>query len=425
MKYTSKKLPNSIVEVEANLDHQEFLNYYQPIYDQALSSVHLKGFRPGTAPKDLADKALDKEKIFHEAVAKAAQSVLKEINEDNNWQFIDQPKIEVLDNDPLNNKGLNFKATLTVFPEVKLGDYRKIAKKIIKENTKEISVSEKEIEDSIKWILNSRSKLIRANKSAEKGDVLDIDFAGFADGKALDGTSGKADSFVLGEGKFIPGFEKNLLGHKEGDVVEFTVTFPGDYWKEDMHNKKVDFKVNVHGVFNRELPELTDEFVKTLGKFESVADLNKNVREGMTKEKIEKQKDRNRLKIIEEIIKDSKIELPEIMVNRTLDGMVAEFQAYSGMAKTLKLEKNDEDKIRKGFEERAKNSVASNLVFYQIAKDEHLEPNPEEVEVEASQFLKANTSLKDKNIDPQRVYDYSYGIVQNRKVFEYLELLNK
>ncbi len=424
MKYTSKKLPNSMVEAEVVLDHQEFLEYYQPVYDQALSAVHLKGFRPGTAPKDLADKALDKEKIFHEAVAKAAQSVLKEINEENNWQLIDQPKIEVLENDPLNNKGLKFKATLTVFPEVKLSDYKKIAKKAIKENSKEISVSEKEVEDSIKWVLNSRSKLTRANKLAEKGDVLDIDFAGFADGKALDGTSGKADSFVLGEGKFIPGFEENLLGHKEGDAVEFAVTFPGDYWKEDMRNKKVDFKVNIHGVFNRELPELTDEFVKTLGKFESVEDLKKNVREGMAKEKTDKEKERVRLKIIDQIIKNSKIELPEIMVSRTLDGMVSEYKAYSGMAKTLKPEKElEEDKVRKGFEEKAKNSVASNLVFYQIAKDENLEPKPEEVEAEASQFLKANASLKDKNIDPQRLYDYSYGIVQNRKVFEFLESL--
>ena len=280
------------------------------------------------------------------------------------------------------------------------------------------------MEDSIKWILNSRAKLVRANKSAEKGDVLDIDFAGFADGKALDGTSGKADSFVLGEGKFIPGFEENLLGHKEGDTVEFTVTFPGDYWKEDMRNKKVDFKVNVRGVFNRELPELTDEFVKTLGKFESVENLRKNVREGMAKEKSYKEKECVRLKIIEGIIKDSKIELPEIMVSRTLDGMVAEFQAYSGMAKTLKPKKElEEDKVRGSFEEKAKNSVASNLIFYQIAKDENLEPKPEEVEAEAGEFLKTNASLKDKNIDPQRLYDYSYGIVQNRKVFEYLESL--
>src|SRR3989344_1570224 len=103
MKHTSKNLKNSMFELEVELEHKEFLDYYQPIYDQALSAVHLKGFRPGTAPKDLADKALDKEKIFHDAVAKAAQSVLKEINEDNNWQFIEQPKIEVLENDPINN----------------------------------------------------------------------------------------------------------------------------------------------------------------------------------------------------------------------------------------------------------------------------------------------------------------------------------
>ena len=144
----------------------------------------------------------------------------------------------------------------------------------------------------------------------------------------------------------------------------------------------------------------------------------------MAKEKTDKEKEQVRLKIMEEIIKNSKIELPAIMVDRTLDGMVSEYKAYSNMAKTLKPEKElEEDKVRKTFEERAKNSVASNLVFYQIVKDENLEPKPEEVEAEVSQFLKADASLKSKNIDPQRLYDYSYGIVQNRKVFEYLESL--
>lgn len=434
MKHTSKNLKNSKYELDVVLDQKEFLEYYQPIYDKALSETHLKGFRPGTAPKEMAEQAVNKEKVFEEAVHKAVSSTLKTVAEENDWQLIDQPKIEVLpslDSPSLSRRGgesptgLKYKAIITVFPEVKLGDYKKTVKKIIDAEKKEIKIEEKEIADTLKWILNSRAKLIRVNKIAEKGDVLDIDFAGFSEGKALDGTSGKADSFVLGDGKFIPGFEENLLGRKGGDEAEFTVTFPNDYWKEDMRNKKVDFKVKVHGVFKRELPELTDEFAKTLGKFENAEELKKNIREGMLKEKTEKENERVRLKLMDQIIKIAELDLPEIMLNKTLDGMVQEYKNYSAVSYKNGDKKTEESEteIRKKLDDKARNSVATNLVLYQIAKDEHLEPAREEVEEDVNKFLRSMRPEQAKNVDPQKLYDYSYGVVQNRKVFEFLESL--
>lgn len=421
MKYTSKKLPNSVVELEAILDHKEFLNYYQPVYDQAVSAVELKGFRPGAAPKDLSDKAIDKEKVFNEAAVRATRDSLKEITAENSWQLINQPMVEVLETNPKDNIGLKFKATITVFPEVKLGNYKKIAKKVLSEK-KSVKVEEKEIEETIKWVLNSRAKLARANHPAEKGNLVDIDFTGFLDGKPLDGASGKADGFILGEGKFVPGFEDNLYGRKEGDKPEFSVNFPEDYWKEDLRGKKIDFKVEIKGIFDRQVPELNDDFVKSLGKFENAENFKKNIRDGITKEKENKEKERLRLKIMEEIIKDSKIELPEIMVNRTLDDMAAD---YKNFLKSSSSNKNSfkEDDIRKNLEEKAKNSVATNLVLYQISKAEHLEPTAAEVETEANEFLKNNRFDKKEKIDQQKINDYSYGIAQNRKVFEYLESL--
>ena len=215
MKFTEKKLKNSSFELEVTLAHQEFLDYYQPIFDDALGKVHLKGFRPGTAPKEMASKAVDKEQVFEEAVRRAVQATLKEAAEEKEWQIIDQPRIEVLES----KEGLKYKATITVFPQVALGDYKKQVVKVLQAEKKEVNVGEKEIEDTLKWIRNSRAKLTRVNREAATGDVLDIDFAGTADGKPLDGASGHADSFVLGDGKFVPGFEENLTGHKEGDSV--------------------------------------------------------------------------------------------------------------------------------------------------------------------------------------------------------------
>ena len=416
MKYTSKKLPDSVVEVEVNLDHQEFLEYYQPVYDAALSAVHLKGFRPGAAPKEMADKAVDKEKVFHEAVSKAAREALREITQDNSWQLIDQPKIEVLDSE----KGLKFKAAVSVFPEVKLGDYKKISKKLFSEK-KPILTTDKEVEDSIKWVLNSRAKLTRVNRETKNGDVVDVDFSGKAGGKDLDGATGKSDSFVLGEGKFIKGFEENLIGCKEGEHLEFSVNFPNDYWKKELQNQKVDFKVDLKSVFNREIPELTDDFAKTIGKFENVEALKTSVKEGINKEKNGKENERLRLKILEEIVKNSKIELPEIMVSRTLDNMVSEYRQYEAMNPSKELKTDGE--IRKNLEAKAKNSVATNLVLYEIAKIEKLEPASEEVEAEANQLVKNLPKNQTKGLDIRQIYDYSYGVVQNRKVFEYLESL--
>lgn len=411
MKYTSKKLPNSVVEVEVVLEHKEFLNYYQPVYDAALSAVHLKGFRPGTAPKEMAEKAVDKEKVFNEAVSKAVRDNLQEITKENNWQLVDQPKIEVLESE----QGLKFKATIVVFPEVKLGDYKKIAKKVFAER-KPVSATDKEAEDGIKWILNSRAKITRVSREARNGDLIEIDFSGTIEGKLLDGAAGKSESFILGEGKFIKGFEENLVGHKEGEHLEFCVNFPRDYWKEDLRDKKVDFKVDTKGVFERELPELTDDFVKSLGKFENAAAFKTSVREGMTKEKIDKENERLRIKILEEIAKNSVIELPAIMVNRTLDNLVTEYE-------NLLRGKSDKEQVRKNLEEKAKNNVATNLVLYEIAKREKLEPTPEEVEAETNRLVKNLPKNQARDIDLRRIYDYSYGIVQNRKVFEYLESL--
>src|SRR3989338_11577560 len=269
MKYTHKKLPDSVIELEATLSHQDFLNYWQPAYDKALSSVQLKGFRPGTAPKDLAGQAVDKEKVFEEAATNAVRATLKEISLENDWQLIDQPRVEIMDSQSPTDADFKLKAICTVFPKINLADYKKIANKINSQTPKEITVDEKEVAKTIDWVRNSRAKLTRVNREAKLGDVADVGFSGFLDGKSLDGASGKADRFFLGEGKFIPGFEEHIIGHKEGDHIAFAITFPADYWKEDLRNKKVDFQTDVRGVFSRELPELNDELVKSLGQFEN------------------------------------------------------------------------------------------------------------------------------------------------------------
>lgn len=396
------------------MDQKEFEPYWKKSYEKALSEVEIKGFRKGAAPKNIADQAINKDKVFEEAVKSAARFNLDEICEENKWTIIDAPKIEVLGPPVDGAGGLKFKATFVVFPEIELGNYKKIAKKVLTEK-KEVKVEPKEIEDSIKWLLNSRAKTTLVNREAKNNDLINVDIEGFSGGKTIPGSKIKGDRFILGHGHFMPGFEEQIANHKAGEELNFTITAPDNYWKEDLRNKPIDFKVKINGVFERIPPELNDDFVKGLGpNFTTVKDLEKNVSDGLSAEKENKERERLRIKILEEIIKSSEIDMPEVMIEKTSEKMMADVKPMiAASGKT-------EEGVRKIMKERAKNNVAANLVIYKIAEVEKLVPTQEEVAVEQARHAGHNHSHTHE-IDEEKEYDYSYQIVQNKKVFEFLE----
>ncbi len=412
-KTKSKKLPKSQVEVEISLDVKEFQKYWQPAYDEAASKVTLKGFRPGTAPKEMLDQAIDHDKVFEKAVHEAVRFSLNEFTDANNLTLIDQPQVEVLDA----KNGVAYKATLTVFPEVKLGNYKKIAKKIFGEK-KPVAITPEEIEKTLKWIAGSRAATTLAKRPSKKGDLVELDVETTVGGKPLEGASFKGDRFVVGESHFIKGFDEQIENREEGEDFAFSIVAPADYWQKELRGKSIDFKVKIHGVFDRILPEINDAFAAGLGpNFKTVADLKKSIESGLTQEKVEKENEKLRLKVLDEIAKDSKMELPEIMVERTLVSMIEDVKRVlpkdlpAGRQGQIQSPETLERDLREKMRARAEQNVATNLVMYQIAKDEKLEPSKEEIEKDAAM----------NNVDLEQHYDYSYGRVQNQKVFAWLE----
>lgn len=363
-------------------NHDEFLSYWETSYGREASAVQLKGFRPGTAPKELLDKAINKDEVFNKAASLAVRDALKEITKENSWEIIDQPRVEILESDA----GLKFKAALIVFPKVTLGNYKKIAKSVLSDK-KEIKIEQDEVDKTIDWVLKSRAQIIRVNREAKKGDVVEIN---------LDGNK---DKFVLGEGQIRDGLEDKIVGHKEGDK------FDG---------------VELLGVYDRKVPELNDDFAKSAGNFKNVEELKNSIKEGILKEKQDKETEKNRLKILEEIIKSAQIDMPEILVDKTLENMVHEYRHYMEHMKNLKDRPSEED-LSKRLKPEAEKRVASELIINQIARQEHLEPTTAEVEAETNTFLKSMDRSGALKIDPKRVYDYSYDIIKNRKVFGFLE----
>ncbi len=355
MKSSYKNLPGSLVELSVELTLEEFNEYWQPVFDQALSQIHLKGFRPGQAPREMAKNAVDQEKVFEKAAHEAIKFGLNKIAEENNWTIIDKPQVTIDSHD----KSFKYTVKLTLFPEIQLGNYKKIAEKWSKKfagEEKNIAVTEKEVDDSIEWLKNSKAKLTEANRPARNGDVIEI----------TDITEGKSDKFILGKGNLLPGLENNLENRSMGEEI----TFSGH-------------KIKIDKIFNRELPDLDDNFIKSLGKnFNNLDDLKKSVREGIAKEKEMKERDKNRLKIIEEIVQESKIDIPQVMI----------------------------DKVEQQFgKEGAGKRVAAQLVIYKIVQLENLTPSEEEIRNEM------------RGIDNPKFYDYIYNVLQTRKVFGFLE----
>src|SRR3989344_5493544 len=264
-----KKLPNSVISLEASLSADEFKPYWDGASERGVWRVEQKGFGPGMAPKEIAEQAINKEAVFETALEDAVRHSLNSITQENDWTVIDTPKVEVVSADclPSDPKGvLKFKAEVVVFPEINLPDYKKIARKV-QADKKEVSVTDEEIEKSLDWLRKSRAKEIRVARPAKMGDVVELEIKTSVGGTPLSGGEIKHDKFALGDGRFIPGFEANLENRKEGEEIKFSLTAPADYWKKELQGKQLDFEVKLGAVFERELAAADDAFAKSLGKF--------------------------------------------------------------------------------------------------------------------------------------------------------------
>jgi trigger factor len=279
-------------------------------------------------------------------------------------------------------------------------------------------------------LANSRVKLVTVMREARKNDNVEIDFEVKIGGVPIENGTSKKHSLIIGRGVFIPGFEEHIIGMKEGEEKEFELKFPEDYHKKDLAGKPASFKVKVNLVQERQTPEINDEFAASLGKFENLEALKKNIEEGMEHENEHKIKDEKRTKYIEEIIKNCEIELPEILIHEEAHKMLDEFEyqlAPMGMNldQYLTQIKKDKEELIHDWEPQAEKRVISALALKKIAKLENLEATSEEVEAEMNKTLQYYKNVKDmeKNIDMERLYNYSKGVLENEKVFEYLEKL--
>lgn len=419
MNYKIQK-KNSSAVISVDLDSNDIKSYISEAEKYLANNLKLKGFRQGKVPSDLARKHLDSKQILAQAADMAVRQSLAEILIKEKLEVLEGPKIEVLKNTP---DELSFKAFLTVFPEVVLGNY--LGLKVKKEK---VAVEEKDVDSTLEYIRNSMAKLEKTGQPAKSGDRVEVDFHISENGKIIDGGESHSHPLILGETKLLPGVEQEIVGASEGEKKNFSVKVPDDYQDRRISGKKLDFEIRIGGVHKIVKPEINDEFVKKLGNFKDIGDLKNSICEGIKMEKDQKEKEKIRVDLLNQVVADSKTDVPEILITRQLDKMIADFDAdlhRQGMELSLYLAhiKKTQDDLKSQWRGQALKTVMSALVLRELAKKEKIAVSDEEIKEKISEFLSKFASIKQAQdqIDLEALRKNIEQSLTNEKILIFLE----
>ena len=394
MKSNWTKLEGSMGELTAEFSGAEWTNAQKVAFNKIAKTVRLDGFRPGKAPAALLKKRIPTAQVLQEALDTVLSKNYMTLLTENNVEPIAQPELTV---ESMDEEKVSIKLKITVRPEVTLGEYKNLD---IKKAA--VRVTQKEIQARIDELRNEYAVLEDKEGAVENGDTAVIDFEGFLDGVAFEGGKGENHPLEIGSGSFIPGFEEQIIGMNVNETKDINVTFPEEYQAEDLAGKEVVFKVTVHEIKTKILPEVDDELAKDINieGVETVKDLEAHVKSELKAQKTQKAENDYSEAVFKKVIENSTVEVPDVMVEQEMQGMLQEivgnlqqqgldfetFKAITG--------KSTED-IKEEIKGQAKERVQLNLILAEIVKAENIEVSEEELNEE----LKTIASYYGKDVE--------------------------
>lgn len=387
VKWEKQEGNEGVLTVE--VDAETFKTALDDAFKKVVKQVSIPGFRKGKVPRGLFEQRFGVEALYQDALDILLPVEYPKAVEEAGIEPVDRPEIDVEKIEK--GESLIFTAKVTVKPEVKLGDYKGLG--IEKDDT---AVTDEDVQNELKALQERQAELVVKEEGAvENGDTVVLDFEGFVDGEAFEG--GKAENYSLevGSGSFIPGFEEQLTGLEAGAEKDVEVTFPEEYHAEELAGKPAVFKVKIHEIKAKELPELNDEFAKDIDEeVETLAELTEK-----TKKRLEEAKENEAdAKLREELVlkasENAEADVPQAMIDTELDRMLKEFEQrlqMQGMNLELytQFSGQDENALKEQMKEDAAKRVKSNLTLEAIAQAENLEVTDEEVEAELAKMAEA------------------------------------
>ncbi|MBI3627580.1 MAG: trigger factor [Candidatus Sungbacteria bacterium] len=418
------KNSDSTVTIAVELSPDELKPYLARAAEELSKERPIEGFRPGKASYQVLKERYGEAAILERAVPFAVNGVMPQIIAEHTLKLVGRPEVSVKKLAPGNPLEFSLKSALV--PEFSLPDVESIAKKVLKTKIAP-NVEEKEIDEALRWLQEERGELKLVSRPAREGDDVEIDFE-MSDGDSPISEPSKNHPLTIGKGTMVPGFEEALIGMQVGDEKKFSLLVPESHAQAALRGKKMDFSVRMNEIKEKILPELNDDFAKTIGRFNSMDEMRQSVHEGIGEEKKIKEKDRIRVRILDSIATEVSIVIPEVMVAQELEKMLAELrESIESMG--LKYDdylshlKKTEEVLKKDMRPDAERRVKIALVLRKIAEAQHLDPAKEDVDEEMQAILSRFKSPEEakKQVEPQALRSYARGIRRNELVFQYLE----
>ncbi|CAM2879079.1 trigger factor [Erysipelothrix tonsillarum] len=381
MKSTWTLNENSTGLLTVEVEEKAWKKAQEKTLDNAIKNVEIQGFRKGQAPKELARKHVNEQMIMMDAVNAIANEAFVAGMVEQKIEPVATPELDI---EAMTEDALTLKFIVTVKPEVELGEYKGLEIK-----RKRITVSAKDIEAELEKLREEQAELQLKEGAVENGDTVVMDFEGFKDGVAFEGGKGENYTLEIGSNSFIPGFEEAMIGMVSEDEKDLDITFPEEYHVEDLAGQPVVFKVKLHEVKTKVLPELNDEFVELLDDEEitSLDALKDSIKKNLKAQREQAEEDRVNEELVETISNNAKIDIPAAMIEEELNQMFNEFNqrlAQQGMNFDLysQILGQSEEDVKEQMREDAEKRVRTRLTLEKIAEVEGLKVEDEEIEKE-------------------------------------------
>ena len=380
-----EKTGTNEVTIELSISAEAFADANVKAYNKVKKNITVPGFRKGKAPKAFIEKYYGEGVFYDDALEIAFPEAYEATVEEAGIDPVDNPFD--FDIKSVGKDGVELTCKVTVKPEITVGEY-----KGLKAEKEVVAVTAEEVEAELKKKQDDNARIVDVDdRAVENGDIVTIDYEGFNEGVAFDG--GKAEEFdlTIGSGQFIPGFEEKIIGHNIGEEFDIDVTFPEEYHAEDLAGKPVVFKIKLHGIKVRELPELDDEFVKDISEFDTLDELKADLEKNMTEAKQANADREFEGKLLDMVAESVEGEIPECMIEKAIDDMIQDmdyrlrmqgldfktYLMYTGM---------DEKVVREQYKDQAAKDVKLMLAIEKIVATEGLDASEDEINAHYQKF---------------------------------------
>ena len=406
------------IKMEITIEAEKFENAIKKVYFKNAKYFNIPGFRKGKAPQNIVEKYYGKEIFYEDAFNEIAGEEYEKAIEESKLEVVGKPQIDIVTMEK--GQDLVFTAVVATKPEVELGKYKGIEIEKI-----EYNVEESDIDNNLKQMQEKNARVISVETPVENGNIAVIDFEGFVDGKAFEGGKGENYSLEIGSGSFIPGFEDQVIGMKIDEEKDINVKFPDEYFSKDLAGKDATFKVKVHEIKKKELPELDDEFAKDVSEFDTLKELKDSIKERLVKENEQKAKYEKEDAVMKVVTEGMKVDIPTGMVEVEVDNMVKDMEqrmSYQGLKleQYLKMLNKTEAEFRKDYEPQAIEAIKSRLALEAIIKSEKIEATEKDVKEKLEEMAKNYGKTAEELEKNDNIKEYIKEGIENEKAIEFL-----